>query len=104
MTDDFPIDDMSVHLAASKNPDYQNRVRQRFSVLVDFLQANRLTASTLVPPSDINANSFKLMRSDLTDEGFEVIKAAYDKWLRGHDKGKAIDDVSSLRKALEKIR
>jgi hypothetical protein len=44
------------------------------------------------------------MRSDLTDEGYALMAAAYDKWLRGIDRGKAISDVSLLEKTLKKIK
>lgn len=101
---DFLIDDMAVHLAASKNADYRSRVRHRFNVFVAFLQDNGLTTRTLTDQNLVEADNLKIMRSDLTGEGYEVVRAAYDKWLRGHDKGKAIDDVTPLRKALEKIR
>lgn len=101
---DFLIDDMSGHLAASKNLDYRSNARQRFRVSVDFLQDNDLTTRTLVEDDEDLGDDFKTMRSDLTDNGFDVAKAAYDKWLRGLDKSKEIHDISTLRKALEKIR
>jgi hypothetical protein len=100
---DFLVADIAVHLAASKNPDYRNRVRQRFLVFATFLHENGLTTNPLLDSLRIKPDTFKIMRSDLTDKGFAVVKAAYDKWLRGHDKGKPIEDVTPLRKALEKI-
>jgi len=100
---DFLIDRMAVHLAASRNPDFQKRVRTRFLVFVTFLREHGLTSRPIDSSDVLKSNDFVLMRSDLTDRGFAVVKLAYDKWLRGHDRGKPIEDVTTLRRALEKL-
>jgi hypothetical protein len=98
---DFVIDDIALHLAASKNLDYRERVRQRFLVFANFLQENGLTTRVLLDLKVTTIpDNFKIIRSDLTDEGFAVVKSAYDKWLRGHDKGKPIEDVTPFQKAI----
>ena len=45
----------------------------------------------------------ELYKSDLTDLGFLVVKDGYNRWLKGLDRGKPIDDVSILEKTLKKI-
>ncbi len=97
---DFVVDDANVHLAASKNNDYRTRVKQRFSAVIHFLQNNGLTTRKLLADSDEVTSDLKILRSDLTDTGFRVMEVAYDKWLRGINKGKRIDDLSILIKAL----
>ncbi len=101
---DFVIDCAKVHLAASKNADYRARVEQRFRVFIDFIQSNGLATRQILCDEDPVTNSLEIRKSDLTDEGFQVVQSAYDKWLRGIDKGKQISDVSALYKALSKIR
>ena len=101
---DFLIDDAAVHFAASKRQDYKDRVRQQFATFITFLQSNELTTRLLLDHEAVPDESTKLMKSDLTEEGFQVVQASYDKWLRGIDSGKPISDVSVLEKALAKIR
>ena len=101
---DFVIDDAAVHFAASKNVEYKARVTQRFETLIRFLQSHSLTTREILGECVIPNETTKLMRSDLTDEGFEVVRAGYDKWLRRMDSGKPITDISPLEKALEKQR
>ncbi|MEM6776420.1 MAG: hypothetical protein AAF670_02115 [Planctomycetota bacterium] len=99
----FVIDDAKAHFAASKNADYKARVEQRFRVFVDFLQENGLATRQILASNQPVTDELQIKKSDLTDDGFSVVKAAYDKWLRGLDKGKAITDVTVLKKALEKV-
>ena len=101
---DFLIDDASVHFAASKSPEYRAQVRARFSALVGFLRSNGLLTRELLMPSQAPDESLKIMKSDLTDEGFLLIQRAYPKLLRGIDQGKAPSDVSLLEMALRRMR
>jgi hypothetical protein len=101
---DFVIDDAKAHFAASKNKDYKARVEQRFRVFVDFLQNNGLANREILASSQPVSDALQIKKSDLTDDGFAVVKASYDKWLRGIDKGKEISDVTALEKALEKVK
>jgi hypothetical protein len=70
---DFLIADMAGGMAASKNRTYRDEVRQSFTVLATFFQANKLTTRSLMESDAIQGDQFKIMRSDLTDEGYEVI-------------------------------
>ncbi len=101
---DFVIDDASVHFAASKDSGYRARVRERFCVFIDFLQSNNLTTRTILETGRTPDESIKIRVSDLTPEGFQVVRDSYDKWLRGIDQGKPIADISVLKKCLDRIR
>ena len=103
-TNDFVIDCTKVHLAASKNAEYRARVEQRFRVFLGFVQSNGLAKREILRDDEPITENLEIRKSDLTDEGFELVKSAYDKWLRGIDNGKEISDVSVLSKALSKIR
>lgn len=80
----------------------------RYEVLFYFLQDNDLTIRILLKPGETANDETELRVSDLTEDGFKVIKSAYDKWLRkidrAKDKIKAINDLSLLERALEAIR
>jgi hypothetical protein len=103
-TKDFLITEVKGLFAASKNLEYRSRVVRSFRAFINFLQANGLTTRQILAAEEPVTESLRIMKSDLTDEGFEVVKAAYDKWRRGHDRGKEIEDVSVLEKALAKLR
>lgn len=102
--DDFPITSAAAHFAASKNADYRARVLQRYRAFVDFLQENDLVTRQLLSHEQQVTESFQIRKSDLTEIGFEVVKAGYDKWLKAHDKGLDISDVTILKKALAKVK
>ncbi len=101
---DFLIDDAGAHFAASRRKTYRDSVQQQFAVFINFLQSNELTTRLILDCGNAPDESTKIMKSDLTDEGFQVVQESYDKWLRGIDKGKPISDVSVMEKALTKIR
>jgi hypothetical protein len=101
---DFVIDDAAVHFAASKNAEYRQRVKDRFTTFIHFLQDNGLAVSRILVEGEEPSETLKIMKSDLTEEGFEVVKASYDKWLRGIDQGKPIADITALEKSLSKLR
>ena len=101
---DFLIDDAAVHFAASKNLGYRDRVRRRFKIFVEFLQRHGLTTRTLLPDGVDPDATFKIMRSDLTDDGYAVVHMAYHKWLRALDRGTEIENMACFEKALFEIR
>ncbi|MBI4664769.1 MAG: hypothetical protein HY735_38765 [Verrucomicrobia bacterium] len=101
---DFPIDDISLHLRASKHKEYQERVVLRFKTFVEFLQKEKLTMRELLPPQEEPPPDFKIMESDLTEEGLELVTKAYDKWLKAQDRGKSPTDVTILATGIKKIR
>lgn len=80
----------------------------RFEVLFRFLQTNNLTTKILLPEGSTANDETELRVSDLTEDGFKVIKKAYDKWLkkidRSKDKIKAINDLTLLEQALKEVK
>lgn len=100
---DFVIDDAAIHFEASKNSDYRDHVVQRFTTFIEFLQKNGLTQRIILQPGQKPSSDLKIMKSDLTDEGFAVVKESYDRWLRGIENGKPIHDISVLENALASI-
>lgn len=104
MNDDFLIAATAGHFSASKRREHREKIVEIFSKFVGFLQSNHLTTRTLLETDQVPDESLKIMKSDLTDEGFEVVRLAYDKWLKGIDKGKPISDTKILEKALAKAR
>ena len=75
-----------------------------FYQVIKFLQDNKLMVRPMINGiEDVNDN-FVLMSTDLTEDGVEVMKAAYYKWLQKTDKGMPPEDTTLLMKALNKIR
>jgi hypothetical protein len=102
---DFTIDQVSWHTRVQGNPESPESVRRRFRILSDFLQDNGLTVRVLLPDGMEPSDDFAIRSSDLTEEGLEVMKKGYDKWLKKIvNKRKELSDVSLLTKALNDIR
>jgi hypothetical protein len=102
---EFIIATLSFHLAASKNPRYRENTVLLFRTLALFLQNNGLSVRPLLRQDMSLDPAFKLMRSDLTDEGYELIKVALDKWVGSISAGrKPPTDDSLLKKYLIKLR
>ena len=53
------------------------------------------------PSADDISDEFSIEASDLTDQGLELMRKAYDKWVRKIDKGMDPKDTSLLAKALK---
>jgi hypothetical protein len=104
MKQDFAIDQVSWHTSTPGNTESREQIIQRFFSVVTFLQANGLLCRVLAKTvSDINEN-FAIRSTDLTDEGFAVMQAAYDKWLQKIDGGMDVADVSLLEQVFNRIR
>jgi hypothetical protein len=102
---DFTIDQVSWHTKVEGNPETPESIRRRFRVVADFLQDNGLTLRVLLPSGIEPNDDFAIRTNDLTEEGLEVIKKGYDKWLKKIvNKRKNLSDVSILSKALNEIR
>jgi hypothetical protein len=105
MASDFLVR-MSVQdfFQSSKNATWREQVRSRQTRLFGFLRDHRLL---LVDPLDENGKArqdFTLMRSHLTDDGFELFKKTVPSWEKARDKDGNLDNVAILEKGLEKIR
>lgn len=104
MPSDFTIDQVSWHTEVPGNPETSECIVRRFFSVASFLQDNALTNRTLVTGLEDIDDDFAIRTSDLTDIGIEVMKAAYDQWLRRIDAGVAPEDTSVLAKALTKLK
>ncbi|KQT38209.1 hypothetical protein [Methylophilus sp. Leaf414] len=72
--------------------------------VIKFLQDNDLLLRTMAKSiEDIN-DDFVLMSTDLTEDGVDVMKAAFYKWLKKTDTGMPPEDTTLLIKALNKVR
>lgn len=101
---DFVITKVSWHTGVKGNPESRERIHERTWAFADFLQRNGLVTHRLASGiSDMN-DDFEIKRSDVTDEGFELIRSAYDKWVRRIDRGTPPSNVSTLENALRKLR
>jgi hypothetical protein len=72
--------------------------------VANFLQQNGLVRTPLLHSLDAVIDTFAIRKSDLTDEGFALMKKAYDKWVKALDRGSEPQDVSILEKMLLKMR
>ncbi len=104
--EDAVIDRVSWHTRVIDNPETPERVKRRFQALVTFLQDNGLVVRTLLGPGEEAGEDFALRRGDLTDEGFSLMKTAYDRWLRAFDKteGRDPENLRVLANALKRLR
>lgn len=81
---------------------------QRFWVLIDFLQRHRLTVRTLFLSKELIEDDSKLMFSDLSPQGFQVIELGLDNWSRANDSysnyQKSGISIKPLENALSKLK
>lgn len=102
---DFVIADIAVHLAASKNRRYRENTVALYKTLTLFLQRKRLTHRQLLAEGEDPGPMLRIMRSDLTDEGFDFIRAALHEWVRAVMAGKvAPTDADLLEERLVALR
>jgi hypothetical protein len=95
------IDQVAVHLAASKNPEYRQRVLDRFDVLVEVMDSNRWLNEGVKDRFSTERESFELHSDDLTTDGMSFIRGNYDSWLRSLDRPSSQDSSGDARKLLE---
>lgn len=98
--DDFVIDRLAWYL----NKGIHHDPRLRFRALLDFLYKNNLLQKEFDFPKDFIPDDFEMRSSQLTEEGLQLFKNVYQKWLKSIDKGKSETNVSMLEKELQKIR
>ena len=106
MENDFTIIKASWLTQVKRNYFFDNTVvYQCYKHFFVFLQQNNLTTRQIIDKYEKIDDDSKLMRSDLTEEGFEFFKKAYDRWSTNiYDKGKSPEDVKYLEKKLREIR
>lgn len=102
--EDFVITQISWLTDVKGNEDFRDRFFKMHINFANFLQSNGLTTRLLFRDSAEVTDKFAIRKSDLTEEGFRLVKMAYDKWVRKLDKGGDPDDLSILERALKKLR
>jgi hypothetical protein len=80
------------------------QIHARFRALIEFLQAHSLTTRTVLRTGDEVTDNSCLLRSDLTEEGFEVYRKAEQKWLRNIERTKNFTDMRLFARELSKSR
>jgi hypothetical protein len=106
MENDFTIIKAYWLTKKARNGEFDKKlVYQYFMSFFTFLQKNKLVKKDIVLPIEEINDETKLLRSDLTNEGFEFFKIAHDRWANNiFDKGKSPEDVKYLEKKLKEIR
>jgi hypothetical protein len=106
MENDFTIIKASWLTQVKRNYFFDNElVYQCYEHFFAFLQINNLTTRKIISQDQKINDDSKLIRSDLTEEGYEFFKKAYDRWSTNiYDKGKSPEDVKYLEKKLKEIR
>jgi|SRR5687767_14382411 len=106
MANDFIIDQAKWHTERVRNYSFDNSIiYEYFKNIIEYLQSNQLTTRKILHQNESVDDETCLKRSDLTNEGFELIKKVYDKWTdKVVDKKISSDDFTMLDKALKKIR
>lgn len=105
MEKDFIIDQASWHTQVVRNYELnKSGIYSYFKSIISYLQNNKLTVRTILIDNEPATDDTCIRVSDLTEEGFELMKKAYDKWLEEVDKGKKVDNYKLLDKALASIR
>jgi len=101
---DFVIDKVSWHTSVKGNPETMSDIRERFWQVTAFLQQHRLVTHPLAAGIDEIGEEFEIRRSHVTENGFRLLQAAYDKWLRKLDKGMAPSDMRLFERELSKLK
>jgi hypothetical protein len=106
MENDFTIIQASWLTKRKRNYEYDvSLVYRYFKRFFVFLQEQKLVTRQLISEEEHITDDSKLVRSDLTDEGFAFFKVAHDRWADNiMDRGKSPDDVKYLEKKLKEIR
>lgn len=104
MPDQFTIDQVAWHTKIQGNTETRDQTIERFYAIATFLQENGLTLEPPIREKSEIGDDFAIHTDNLTEEGYAFMKAAYDGWLTRIDGGMPSANVSSLEKALRKIR
>lgn len=106
MEKDFIIDQVSWHTGKARNYDFDNSIIfEYFKSIIKYLQNNRLTSRIILSETEEIKDDFCFKASDLTEEGFALIKKVYDKWVDNVvDKKISPTDYKILDKKLKSIK
>jgi hypothetical protein len=103
---DFTIDKVSWHTKTPRNYEFDSTIiYQYFKSIINYLEANNLVVRSLNEGNEKITEETKIMASDLTEEGFLLMKAVYRKWMDKVVDGEILaEDYKLLDKALKRIR
>lgn len=101
--DDFIIAKVSWLTKVKGNEDKGDYIKKIFSELIRFLKNNNLLVNNNIK-ENIITDDLEIKKSDLTEQGFEVLKISFDKWMQALDKGTKPEKITILEKALIKVR
>jgi hypothetical protein len=101
---DSAVVDVKVMLSASRRSSYRQLIREIAGTLVAFLGENGLAVRQLPLRGDPVPDDFRLMPSDLTQEGQLVIRGCLDCWLASADRRRKGNDPSILQRELDRYR
>ena len=106
MEQDFIVDKASWHTQKIRNYDFDNSiVYEYFKNLFLYLEKNNLTTKKLSKENIPITDETCLRKSDLTEDGLELIKAVYGNWTdKVVDRKIESTNFQLLDKALAKIR
>ena len=96
--------DVGFMLSASKRRSYRESVIRMFDTYLRFLQGHGLTTRELLGHNETPDQNTSVTRADLTDEGWEFITIAQDKWFRAVDQGASPEDATLLEETLTRLR
>jgi hypothetical protein len=104
---DLVIDACRWHADAESNPFKQRAIdhfRDRYTVLLEFLQAEGLLTNPLLGQNILDWLKFEFRQSQLTEEGFELVKLCHDKWNPAFGQGHTKRQLIQWRRKLAELR
>ena len=104
MEENRKVYDIGFMLSASKRRSYRESVIRMFDTYLRFLQEHGLTTRQLLEPDETPDQNTSVTRADLTDEGWEFIRLAQDRWFRAVDQGASPDNTALLEETLTGLR
>ena len=96
----FTVDKVSWHSETEGNPETKTAIDLRFVTLANFINQHELSTEPIIIPSLPLPNDFSISSSQLTEQGMEVLKNSYDKWLKYIDRGGNAQNTKILVEAL----
>lgn len=84
------------------NEHRKDEIIRHFQIALNFFRDNGLLRPNY--GTQVVDENFELRSDDITDDGLNLMKSGYQKWLRKVDKGMDPSDTSILIKELAKVR
>ena len=93
---DYTVTNIQWHIQRiGQNVSIDKLIRE-YSIFAQFLESHSLVLRKLTDSNGSIDVNFKLMRSDLTENGFKFCQTGYQKYLSSLDRGTDIDKASKL--------